>query len=98
MSLYQNSASLSPARQHQKPVREIRLHTSGALLSASEARYDTLDAYIQQFAAPLSVLRGAGLWSFQDVLDPSLRLLVQCEDIELCTRCAATLHDCACMF
>lgn len=92
MAVYQHD------RVQYKPVREVRLDTAGALLSAGVPRYDSLAQYIDQFAAPLSTLQGSGLWSFQDPMAPSLRVLVECEPQDWCGRCDRSLDDCNCAF
>jgi hypothetical protein len=81
-----------------KPVRELLLDTTGLLLSCSGPRYDTLDQYTQQFAGPVSSLPGAGVWVFQDVLSPRLRLVVECSEVDWCVRCHQALTDCSCCF
>jgi hypothetical protein len=81
-----------------KPIQEIRFSTSGVLLSTSEARYDTLQEYIAQFAAPLSSLPGSGLYSFADPLVPECRLLVECAPEPWCERCLQALAACGCAF
>jgi hypothetical protein len=81
-----------------KPVREICLSTRGELLSCSGPRYDSLDQYVEQFAAPCSALYGAGVFCFQDWIDPRLRILVECTEIDWCGRCDQSLEDCDCRF
>jgi hypothetical protein len=97
MSVYQTRTTASPV--HYRPTREIRLdRTTGALLSASAPRYDTLDEYVQQLASPVSQLRGAAVWSFYDPVAPQLTLLVECEPCAWCARCDRSLEACACAF
>jgi hypothetical protein len=76
----------------------MRIATNGALLAASEARYDTLQEYIQQFAAPLSMLPGMGWWSFYDPLMPDGTLLLHCAREAWCDRCRQPLQACECPF
>ena len=97
MELYQETPALSPAR-HYRPVLEVKIASNGALLCATEARYDTLQQYIEQFAAPLSSLRGVGLWTFYDPIGPQCTLLLQCEPEPWCDRCLQALAVCACPF
>jgi hypothetical protein len=97
MLVYQNDTPLSRPVQY-TPVREVRMAMNGRLLSAGAPRYDTLQAYIHQFAAPLSTLRGAGLWSFYDPIHPELTLLVECEAEPVCERCTLVLDTCHCPF
>jgi hypothetical protein len=96
MSPYHTSAPMS---RHQVPVREIRWDNMGRLLLAGPPRYDTLAEYVEQFAAPLSMITGSGLYSFRDPLFPELRLLVECEDTaDWCETENVPLADCTCAF
>jgi hypothetical protein len=81
-----------------RPVREVVIATNGALLSAGEPRYETLGEYVDQFAAPLSTLRGQGLWSFYDLIRPACTVLLQCEVEERCRRCRDAVARCECPF
>jgi hypothetical protein len=81
-----------------RPVREVVIATNGALLSAGEPRYETLGEYVDQFAAPLSTLRGQGLWSFYDPIRPACTVLLQCEVEEWCRRCRDVVARCECPF
>ena len=98
MTFYQIDAPVSPIVLQYRPVREVMIARNGALLSAGEPRYDTLQEYIGQFAAPVSQLRGAGLWSFSDPITPECTLLLQCEPEEHCGRCTEALRACECPF
>jgi hypothetical protein len=99
MLAYHTQRSISPSRIHQRPVREIRLdRTTGALLYASDPRYDTLAQYLEQLASPVSQLTGAQVWSFYDPLNPQLTVLVECEPIDWCRQCNESLDDCSCSF
>jgi hypothetical protein len=95
MAVYQNPTATS---SRYRPVLEVRLSSQGVLLAAGEPRYDTLDQYIEQFAAPLSSLRSIGWWTFADPMMPECRLLVQCAPEPLCDRCQQALDACACAF
>jgi hypothetical protein len=80
------------------PVKEVKLGTNGALLAAGEPRYDSLDDYVCQFGAPLSQLRGSGLYSFYDPVMPEVTILVMTEKEEYCRRCGGPLDVCPCPF
>ena len=97
MPAYQEKTALSPTRRD-RPTQEIRMARNGALLSAAEARYDTLDEYVIQFGAPMSILRGAGLYTFADPLCPQRTILVQCVLEPCCDRCHQALAECGCPF
>src|SRR5262245_34745307 len=97
MSVYQESTALSPTRQY-RPVLEVKVGKHGALLCAGKARYDTLDEYIGQFAAPLSSFPGVALWSFYDPASPEATLLLQCVPEPWCNRCQRALEACRCLF
>jgi hypothetical protein len=95
MAMYQNPPM--PATRY-RPILEIKLSIQGALLAAGEPRYDTLDQYIAQFAAPLSSLQGIGWWTFADPIVPECRLLLQCAPELWCDRCQQALEACSCAF
>jgi hypothetical protein len=59
------------------PVQEVTLSRSGAVLAATQARYDTLEDYVQQFGEPSSSLPGVGLWTFGNLLWQAHILLVR---------------------
>jgi hypothetical protein len=46
MPLYHNEAALSPVGLRYMPRLEVKIASNGALLAASEARYDTLQEYV----------------------------------------------------
>jgi hypothetical protein len=81
-----------------KPRREILLDTSGLLLGASAARYDSLGQYRDMFCTEVSSLPGAGIFCFQDPLAPRWRILVECDERDWCGRCDQSLDDCSCPF
>jgi hypothetical protein len=96
MSVYQESTALSS--RHYRPVLEVKVGKHGALLCAGKARYDSLQEYVDMFAAPLSSLRGVGLWTFYDPLCPQCTLLLRCEPEPWCARCQRALEACRCPF
>ena len=98
MAFYQIDAPVSAIVLQYRPVREVMIARNGALLSAGGPRYDTLQEYIGQFASPVSMLRGSGLYTFDDPIAPECTLLVQCEPEERCGRCREALHQCECPF
>src|ERR671915_645299 len=98
MLSYQTAAPLSPIITKHTPVREVRIARNGALLSACEARYETLQEYMAQFSSPVSMLRGERLYSFYDPLCPEATIVVQCEAEEVCRRCDSPLDRCECPF
>jgi len=87
MSLYQNL-----------PACEMKIGHNGALLCASAARYASLQEYIFQMGAPLSMLPGIGAYMFADPITPACWLLVGCVLAPLCDRCLEALEDCSCSF
>jgi hypothetical protein len=91
MTSYQTSASIRYIPRH-----EITIASNGALLSRKRARYQTLNEYVDQFAAPLSML--AGMMSFADPLCPQLTLIVRCSRQHMCTQCGETEAACDCRF
>jgi hypothetical protein len=80
----------------EQPTEECRLSPSGCLLAGSMARYDTLEAYVQQFGEPSSSLPGLGYWTFHDPLWPDLTLLVRTMPRERCEDCGHQLDHCEC--
>jgi hypothetical protein len=97
MAAYHNETSLSPATSFQ-PICELKVSRNGALLMASKPRYNTFDEYVQQMAAPISSLPGAGWLSFADPLMPELMILVQGERVPWCSICDRSLDHCQCPF
>ena len=94
MPAYQNDAALSRPAVAYRPIRETHVTHTGLLVADRPARYQTLDAYLQMFAAPLASIPSAGLYQFSDPLVPSLRIIVHCEPVELCEFCHRPLSDC----
>jgi hypothetical protein len=95
MVMYQIDTPLSRPVSY-KPAREILLGINGAVLACGEPRYTCLDSYVQQFAAPISQLRG--LYSFADPCWPERTILLECELEPVCERCGTVLDTCACPF
>jgi hypothetical protein len=91
MPVYQTSSHIRYTPRH-----EIVIARNGALLSRKRARYATLDEYVDQYAAPLSML--SGMMTFSDPMCPELTLLVQCSRAHLCDQCGETEADCHCAF
>jgi hypothetical protein len=85
-----------PEPTRHEPVQEIKLTREGALLAATKARYDTLEAYVQQFGEPSSSLPGLGYWTFQDPLWPDLTLLVRTMPRDRCDDCGHQWDHCEC--
>src|SRR5262245_56574530 len=97
MPFYNETALVSTHPVAYRPTREVRLTKAGQLIAAAAPRYDRLDHYIAMFGAPLSALKGNGLWTFADPIE-QMALLVECEPEPVCERCAAALHVCSCAF
>jgi hypothetical protein len=95
MSVYQTTATMSPV--HYRPVREVRFTHAGQLIAAAGARYHSLTEYVAQFGAPVSALKGHGLWSFADPIE-HVSLVVECEPEPWCERCQQALPACYCPF
>lgn len=98
MTAYQTVEQKSPIGIRQIARREVKMGRNGALLACGEARYDTLDEYVAQMGAPVSQLRGAGLWSFADPCMPEIVILVQTKQEEYCRKCDEPLDVCECPF
>jgi hypothetical protein len=81
-----------------KPIQEIIIASNGMLLSTMYARYATLTEYVEQFAAPLSRLKGSALYTFADPMWPGRTLLLRCPPEPLCFRCGYPEAVCECMF
>jgi hypothetical protein len=96
MPVYQTETSVSRPITY-RPVREVRLTKAGQLIAAAGARYGSLTEYVAQFGAPLSSLKGNGLWSFADPIE-QVSLVVECEPCAWCTRCDRSLDACDCAF
>jgi hypothetical protein len=99
MKGYHSEKDLSPQVVY-IPAREVLIARNGALLTSMAARYDTLEEYIEQFAALLSSLKtpGMGIYSFSDPVWQDRTLILHCLPEPCCDRCHNTLHHCACAF
>lgn len=84
------------AAKHFRPVMEITLAPTGALMSASEPRYETLTEYVLQLGKPLSVLVGTGLYSFKHPRHPGAVILLQTHQEPWCAACHELLDACRC--
>jgi hypothetical protein len=81
-----------------KPTREVIFNSNGLLLSCGRPRYESYQEYVDQFCRPVSSLPSSGIHCFHDVLRPSIRIMIECTEIDWCRRCNQSLDECSCMF